>query len=87
MPDRQKLTVLFRWGNRMDQINENLVLINKAIHELTIAIKAIRIVLYKHEITSPSEVADLQREIREMLATTPGGQLLDNLLKEISGTQ
>ena len=50
----------------MDQNNENLVLINKAIHELTIAIKAIRVILYKHEITSPSEVADLQREIREM---------------------
>jgi hypothetical protein len=71
----------------MDQVNENLVLINKAIHELTIAIKAIRVILYKHEITSPGEVADLQREIREMLAATPGGQLLDSLLKEISGTQ
>jgi hypothetical protein len=71
----------------MDQTNENLVLINKAIHELTIAIKAIRVILYKHKITSPGEVAELQREIREKLATTPGGQLLDSLLEEVSDTQ
>jgi len=71
----------------MDQTSESLVLTQNAIHELAIAIKAIRVVLYKHEITSPSEMADLQREIREVLAATPKGQLLDSFLKEISGNQ